>query len=90
MAEGVVELFPVGPDAVGGAEQVLSALDRALVAAGHRSLVVAWRGSEVAGELLRQGAGTVVAGPTAIGAPGKRAPYPAVPPGALGDGDDAQ
>jgi glycosyltransferase involved in cell wall biosynthesis len=44
-------LAPVGPDAVGGAEQVLSALDRALVAAGHRSLVVACAGSEVAGTL---------------------------------------
>ena len=39
----------VGPDAVGGAEQVLSALDHALVAAGHRSVVVACEGSEVAG-----------------------------------------
>ncbi|HEV7254288.1 MAG TPA: glycosyltransferase [Mesorhizobium sp.] len=45
-------LAPVGPDAVGGAEQVLSALDRALAAAGHRSLVVACQGSEVAGELI--------------------------------------
>lgn len=45
-------LAPVGPDAVGGAEQVLSALDRALVAAGHRSLVVAPEGSLVAGTLI--------------------------------------
>ncbi len=44
-------LAPVGPDAVGGAEQVLSALDRALVSAGHRSLVVACEGSDVAGTL---------------------------------------
>ena len=43
---------PVGPDAVGGAEQVLSTLDRALVTAGHRSLVVACEGSTVAGTLL--------------------------------------
>src|SRR5690242_2631354 len=43
---------PVGPDAVGGAEQVLSALDRALVAAGHRSIVVASKGSAIAGSLL--------------------------------------
>lgn len=43
---------PVGPDAVGGAEQVLSAIDRALVTAGHRSLVVACEGSHVAGRLL--------------------------------------
>ena len=47
-------------------------------------------GRQVAAELLRQGAGTIVAGPTAIGAPGKRAPGPAMSPGALGDGDDAQ
>ena len=45
-------LAPVGPDAVGGAEQVLSALDRALVAAGHNSLVVAPQGSLVAGRLI--------------------------------------
>jgi glycosyltransferase involved in cell wall biosynthesis len=45
-------LAPVGPDAVGGAEQVLSALDGALVAAGHRSLVVAPEGSRVAGRLI--------------------------------------
>ena len=45
-------LAPVGPDAVGGAEQILSALDRALVAAGHRSIVVAPEGSQTAGTLL--------------------------------------
>jgi glycosyltransferase involved in cell wall biosynthesis len=45
-------LAPVGPDAVGGAEQVLSELDRALAAAGHRSIVVAQAGSRVAGTLL--------------------------------------
>jgi glycosyltransferase involved in cell wall biosynthesis len=45
-------LAPVGPDTVGGAEQVLSSLDRALVEAGHRSIVVACEGSEVAGELV--------------------------------------
>ncbi len=43
---------PVGCDAVGGAEQVLSTLDRALVRAGHRSIVVACVGSEAAGSLL--------------------------------------
>lgn len=43
---------PVGPDTAGGAEQVLAALDRALVAAGHRSLVIACAGSKTAGELL--------------------------------------
>jgi glycosyltransferase involved in cell wall biosynthesis len=47
---------PVGPDGTGGAEQVLSALDRALVAAGHRSLVIACDGSDVAGELISTGA----------------------------------
>lgn len=42
---------PVGPDAVGGAEQILAALDHALVAAGHRSIVVACAGSRVCGAL---------------------------------------
>jgi glycosyltransferase involved in cell wall biosynthesis len=41
----------VGPDGVGGAEQVLSMIDEALVAAGHRSIVVACAGSRCAGEL---------------------------------------
>jgi glycosyltransferase involved in cell wall biosynthesis len=45
-------LAPVGPDAVGGAEQILTALDHALVRAGHRSLVVACEGSRVAGGLV--------------------------------------
>lgn len=45
-------LNPVGLDAVGGAEQVLSMLDRALVEAGHRSIVVACDGSRVAGTLV--------------------------------------
>jgi glycosyltransferase involved in cell wall biosynthesis len=45
-------LAPVGPDAVGGAEQILSALDYALVAAGHTSLVIAAEGSTTAGTLL--------------------------------------
>src|SRR5437016_11402076 len=48
-------LAPVGPDAVGGAEQILSALDRALVDAGHRSVVVANLGSQVAGTLVPSG-----------------------------------
>jgi hydroxymethylbilane synthase len=47
-------------------------------------------GREVAGDLLRQGAQTIMAGPTAMQTPGNRAPDPAMPPGALGDGDDAQ
>lgn len=44
-------LAPVRPDAAGGAEQVLAAVDRALAAAGHRSVVVAMDGSRVAGTL---------------------------------------
>ena len=46
---------PVGPDTAGGAEQVLSTLDRALVARGHRSLVVGCAGSQIAGKLLATG-----------------------------------
>lgn len=42
---------PVSPGAVGGAEQVLSALDSSLAAHGYRSIVVASQGSEVAGHL---------------------------------------
>lgn len=45
-------LAPVGPDAVGGAEQVLTHLDAALVRAGHRSVVVAREGSATAGTLV--------------------------------------
>lgn len=45
-------LAPVSRDAVGGAEQVLATLDAALVAKGHRSLVIAAEGSQVAGTLL--------------------------------------
>jgi glycosyltransferase involved in cell wall biosynthesis len=45
-------LAPVSTDAVGGAEQVLATLDAALVAAGHRSIVVAHVGSRVAGTLV--------------------------------------
>jgi glycosyltransferase involved in cell wall biosynthesis len=43
---------PVDTDAVGGAEQVVASLDRALTRAGHRSLVLACEGSHVAGMLL--------------------------------------
>lgn len=45
-------LAPVRPDTAGGAEQVLATLDWALVAAGHRSIVIAQEGSVVAGELV--------------------------------------
>jgi glycosyltransferase involved in cell wall biosynthesis len=40
---------PVGRDSVGGAEQLLSQLDEALVRSGHRSIVVACEGSRSAG-----------------------------------------
>lgn len=43
---------PVGPAAVGGAEQVLAAIDPAIEAGGHRSLVLACEGSEVTGRLF--------------------------------------
>jgi hypothetical protein len=43
---------PVGRDPVGGAEQVLRHIDRALVTAGHRSIVVAEEGSQIAGTLI--------------------------------------
>lgn len=42
----------VSADAVGGAEQVLWALDRALIERGHRSIVIAEEGSEVSGLLV--------------------------------------
>jgi glycosyltransferase involved in cell wall biosynthesis len=45
-------LAPVGPDAVGGAEQIVSALDKGLLGAGHRSLVLACEGSQVDGKLF--------------------------------------
>jgi len=43
---------PVGVNAVGGAEQVLTALDEALVRAGHRSIVVACEQSRTRGQLV--------------------------------------
>jgi glycosyltransferase involved in cell wall biosynthesis len=43
---------PVGPCGIGGAEKILAELDGALVAEGHRSVVVACAGSLVAGELF--------------------------------------
>ncbi len=45
-------LAPVGQDAVGGAEQILTAIDAALVAANQRSIVIACAGSQVSGELI--------------------------------------
>ena len=45
-------LTPVGPNAVGGSEQILTILDRALTKEGHNSYVVAVEGSEVTGRLI--------------------------------------
>lgn len=45
-------LAPVGRDAAGGAEQVLTELDAALVAAGHQSVVIAPEGSRCRGTLI--------------------------------------
>src|SRR4051812_12158175 len=45
-------LTEVGQDAVGGSEQVLTFLDRALTEAGHQSLVIAAEGSSVKGKLI--------------------------------------
>jgi glycosyltransferase involved in cell wall biosynthesis/CelD/BcsL family acetyltransferase involved in cellulose biosynthesis len=45
-------LAPAGRDMVGGSEQIVAALDAALVAGGHRSIVIAPRGSRVSGELV--------------------------------------
>jgi glycosyltransferase involved in cell wall biosynthesis len=42
---------PVSADTAGGAEQVLASLDEAIVAAGHRSIVIAAEGSRVRGTL---------------------------------------
>jgi len=47
---------PVTADPVGGAEQVLARIDQALVAAGHRSIVIAPEGSAPAGEWRAIGA----------------------------------
>jgi glycosyltransferase involved in cell wall biosynthesis len=43
---------PVGLLGVGGAEQILSDLDHALVASGHTSIVIACQGSQIAGTLI--------------------------------------
>lgn len=43
---------PVGNDAVGGAEQIASMLDAAIVAAGHKYIVAACEGSCTSGELF--------------------------------------
>lgn len=43
---------PIGPDAVGGAEQILTALDAALARTAHRSIVIAREGSSCRGTLI--------------------------------------
>lgn len=43
---------PVRPDTAGGAEQILGILDKELVKAGYRSIVIAAQGSLVEGELF--------------------------------------
>jgi glycosyltransferase involved in cell wall biosynthesis len=45
-------LAPVGPDASGGSEQILTLLDRTLVRRGHRSVVIACEGSRTEGTLI--------------------------------------
>lgn len=49
-------LFPVRPDSGGGAEQVLASIDRGLINAGHTSIVIAAKGSQIAGELIEAAA----------------------------------
>jgi len=45
-------LAPVGPDAAGGSEQILTLLDRTLVERGDRSVVIACEGSRTRGDLI--------------------------------------
>jgi glycosyltransferase involved in cell wall biosynthesis len=45
-------LTQVGEDAVGGSEQILTLVDRAVVRAGHDSIVIAAEGSKVSGTLI--------------------------------------
>ena len=45
-------LTPVGPNATGGSEQILTTLDRELTRVGHQSLVIAVEGSRVKGKLI--------------------------------------
>ncbi len=63
---------PVSADAVGGAEQILAAVDRALVGAGHRSIVLAAEGSAVSGELI------AIAAPREIDGPARQRAHAAV------------
>jgi len=45
-------LAPIGPDAAGGSEQILTQLDRRLVRDGHHSVVIARQGSRAEGRLI--------------------------------------
>ena len=45
-------MTPIGPDAVGGSEQILTLMDAALTRAGHRSIVIACEGSRPQGTLV--------------------------------------
>lgn len=45
-------LAPIGPDAAGGSEQILTQLDRRLVRDGHTSVVIACQGSRAEGRLI--------------------------------------
>ncbi len=45
-------LFPVSADSSGGAEQILHLLERGIVEAGHRSIVIAAEGSQIQGTLI--------------------------------------
>jgi len=45
-------LAPIGPDAAGGSEQILTQLDRRLVSDGHNSVVIACQGSRAEGRLI--------------------------------------
>jgi len=51
-------LLPVTSGSGGGAEQILSLVERGLVEAGYRSIVVAAKGSEIAGTLIETPAAT--------------------------------
>jgi glycosyltransferase involved in cell wall biosynthesis len=55
--------MPVGTAYAGGAEQILSILERGLTARGHESVVVAAQGSRVSGELFPAMAQACSAGP---------------------------
>ncbi len=60
-------LAPVGPHAVGGAEQILSRLDHALTSAGHDSIVIAASDSTIFGHHIPIPSTTVSYDDAAIG-----------------------